>query len=169
MPIRDEGGKFKFRASWDNIDWARDIKFFVWRSEYLERVIFFIIGVISPALEILRVKRQRNTTKFQRWQARSPERTKTSFDFFHQMHCASPKGYLPFRKIWRKNNIGWESNAEGISHARCGKFPLWAGFSPRKPVFESLVVVFSFCYKYFCTIKKKSKLDIIAVKWFLHQ
>ena len=95
--------------------------------------------------------------------AKRPKGAEASFDFFHQVHCASPMGYLLFRKIWRKNNIGWESNAEGISHAKCGKFPLWVGFSPRKPVFESLVVVFSFCYKYFCAIKKKLKLDIIAV------
>ena len=41
--------------------------------------------------------------------------------------------------------------------------PLRVGFSPRKAVFESFVVV-SFCDKYFCTIKKKSKLDLIYVK-----
>ena len=34
-----------------------------------------------------------------------------------------------------KNNIGGKLSAEGISHAKCGEFPLRIGFSPRKPVF----------------------------------
>jgi len=86
--------------------------------------------------------------------AKRPKGAEASFDFFHQVHCASPKGYLLSEKYEEKTTLDENRMQREFPMQSVGNFLCEQGFHQENPYLNPLLLFFPSATNIFAQSRK---------------